>query len=271
MRKAGKGGRLRPKLAAAIEFSDISTGTVPVNPPYVDYLAHLGGQWEMLGNDVASDCVAVTWSNYRRLVTATLGPVAVYPPIAQVWQFYRTQNPDFDPNGTAVTNGPGSEADGGMDIQTGLEELHANGGPDGVKAVAFASVNLRNVSEVKTAIGACGALWTGINVYSNNETEFSNEQPFDYVAGAQSLGGHSVLTGGYGNIAVDTEQLGGDEKFITWAEETSFTDRYWTADVEEGWVVIWPEQLGTRSFEQGIDQAKLVAAYKQATGRRLVL
>jgi hypothetical protein len=257
---------------------------MPAQPPYVDYLAKLGGQWQMLGNDVAGDCVAVTWANFRRLVTATLTAKTNYPPIAQVWQFYKTQNANFDPDGDPNVDGPGSSADGGMDIQTGLEELHTNGGPDGVKVVAFASVQLSNIAEVKAAIASCGALWTGINVYSNNETEFSNNQPFDYVAGATNLGGHSVLTGGYGSIPPSVRgvqpiptgvaapsSLRGDEKFITWAEETSFTDRYWTADVEEAWVAIWPEQLGTRAFEQGIDKIKLAVAYRTVTGRQLVL
>src|SRR6185437_4855164 len=149
MRTMGKYGRRPPKQARAIAFADIWTGTIPKHPPYVDYLAHLGGQWNMLGNDSAGDCVAVTWANERRLVTATLTSTVSYPDQDQVWQFYKTQNPNFDPNGTSESNGPGSSADGGMVIQTALEELHANGGPDGAKVVAFASVDHTNLNQVK--------------------------------------------------------------------------------------------------------------------------
>lgn len=244
---------------------------MPTNPPYVDYLAHLGGQWQMLGNDSAGDCVSVTWANERRLVTATLTDHAVYPTQDQVWQFYRTQNPQFDPNGTSSTNGPGSSADNGMDIQTGLNELHQNGGPDGVKLVAFARVNLTDVNEVRAAIAACGSLWTGISVYPNNDTEFSSEQPWDWNPQDTQGDGHSVLTAGYGSAQGGLTQLGGDEKFITWAEETSFTDAYWAHGVVQGYVNIWPEHFGTRSFEQGIDATKLVSVYQQITGSKLVL
>ena len=92
----------------------------------------------MLGNDAAGDCVAVTWANQRALVTTALARSTSYPTQDEVWTFYRTQNPNFDPTGTKDTNGPGSSADNGMDIQTALEYLVHNAGPDGAKAIAFA-------------------------------------------------------------------------------------------------------------------------------------
>ena len=271
MRNHGIPGRRTPKEAPAILFADVMTGVVPAHPPYIDYLAHLGGQWQMLGNDVAGDCVGVTWANFRRLITATLTNATNYPSQSQVWQVYQTQNPQFNPNGTSQTDGPGSQFDNGMDIQTLLERLHTVGGPDGVKVYAFARVNLSNLAEVQAAIATCGALWTGINVYQNNYDEFSSAQPWDFVPGSQLEGGHSVLTGGYGVTPQGVTQLQGDQKFITWAEETSFTDNYWSHSVEEGWAVIWPEQFGTRSFEQGINQGALAAAYQQITGSPLSL
>lgn len=270
MRSIGKYGRRPPKRERSLAFHDIRTGVIPKHPPYVDYLSHLGGQWHMLGNDSAGDCVSVTWANERRLVTATLTTHVSYPSQQQVWQFYKTQNPGFDPRGTGQTNGPGSIYDNGMDIQTALEELHKNGGPDGVKVVAFATVDHTNIEEVKAAIATCGSVWTGTNVYVNNEQEFSNEDPWDFIPGSQLDGGHSIISGGYGKALHLSRSLTGDVKFITWADETSFTDRYWANAVEECWAVIWPEHLGTRSFTQGISKDKLSAAYHQVTGSNLV-
>lgn len=269
MRQCGKYGRREPKRARAIEFRDVWSGNFPTHPSYVDYLAQLNGGWQMLGNDEAGDCVSVTWANYRRLVTGVLFGHPFYPTQDQVWQFYRTQNPRFDPNGSSELNGPGSSADNGMDIQTALETLHQYGGPDGTKAFAFARVDVSNADECKAAIAICGALWTGINVYTNNQDEFSQGVPWDFDTTSPLDGGHSVLTGGYGTST--TEKIGGDEKFITWAAETGFTDNYWSHAVEEAWAVIWPEQLGTRSFEQGINGAALKAAYQQITGQQLML
>lgn len=223
----------------------------------------------MLGNDLAGDCVAVTYANIRRLVTSTLTSHGYYPTQDQVWQVYKTQNPDFDPNGTADTNGPGSPADQGMDIQTLLELLTKTGGPDGVKAVAFASVDHRNAAEVKAAIAIFGYVWTGLNVLDVNMSQFDAGQPWDYDPSSPVDGGHSVIAGGYGPPG--TGALGGDERFITWAAETSFTDRFWSRNVEEAWVVVFPEHLGSKAFLAGIDQAQLAADYQAITGKPLPL
>jgi hypothetical protein len=256
-------GRRSPKRAAAISLSRILTGKVPAHPVAADYLATLGG-WQMLGNDRAGDCVAVTWANVRRIVTAVAG-VENCPTQDEVWAVYKTQNPDFDPNGTADTNGPGSSADQGMDIQTLLEYLVKTGGPDGVKALAFAKVDPTNVDEVKAAVAIFGYVWTGIVVQDANMTQFDNGKPWDYVARSADDGGHSVITGGYGTPGAGP--LGGDERFITWAQETSFTDRFWNRKVEEAWVVIWPEHLTHPAFLAGVDLTALASDYTAVTGK----
>src|SRR5258707_15348143 len=130
-----KYGRRPPKNAPALRFASFLSSAAPAYPSAEDYLGNLSG-WQMLGNDVAGDCNAVTWANMRRLVTATLA-TEYYPTQAQVWQFYQTQNPGFDPTGTGGTNGPGSSNDQGMDVQTGLGDLHAPLGPGVPEAVAL--------------------------------------------------------------------------------------------------------------------------------------
>jgi len=252
-RQRGKYGR-RPNDPARprIRLSRSLTGVVPSYPSAADYLATLD-RWQMLGNDRLGDCVAVTWANLRRVTTSTLS-TEFYPPIAQVLQVYATQNP----------NG----ADDGMDIQTLLEYLVKTGGPDGVKAVGFAAVDHTNPAEVKAAIAIFGAVWVGFDVLEANEQQFDAGQKWDYVSGSPDVGGHSVLVGGYGTApGGSSPQLGGDEKFITWAQETSFTDRFWTKQVSECWAVIWPEHLGSREFQEGVNLAQLAADYTEITGK----
>jgi hypothetical protein len=250
-------GRRAPKRARAISLSRILTGTVPTHPTAADYLATLGGGWQMRGNDVAGDCVAVAWANIRRLLTAIAG-AEYYPTQDEVWAVYKTQNSGFDPNGTAETNGPGSSHDNGMDIQTLLEYLTKRG-----DILAFARVNPSSPDEVKAAIAIFGFVWTGIDVQQANETEFDQGKPWNYHRSSPDAGGHSVITGGYGNPG--TGPLGGDERFITWAEETSFTDSYWSHKVEEAWAVIFPEHLKHPNFLAGIDLAAFEAAWTEIT------
>ncbi len=262
---AYKYGRRPPKNAPALALSSFLVRPIPAHPTSEDYLARLSG-WEMLGNDVAGDCNAVAWANMRRLVTATLS-TEYYPTQAQVWKFYETQNPLFDPQGTSSTNGPGSSADQGMDVQTGLEYLHATGGPDGVKAVAFARVDLHDLMQVEAALAIFGGLWLGITVLDANQQEFSNGQAWSDVSGSPIDGGHAVLGGGYAP----------DVKFITWAQETEFAPSFWNGSVggtplvEEAWVVIWPEHLGSQAFLAGVDLEQLATDYLDLTGATLIL
>lgn len=255
-----KTGRRAPKNAPALRLADILSKTVPTHPATVDYLADLAN-WQVLGNDSAGDCNAVTWANERRAVTAHLSAEA-YPSQAEVWAFYKTQNPDFDPSGSPDTNGPGSSADQGMDIQTGLEYLHGTGGPDNVKAVAFAKVDHTNLAEVQAAIAIFGGLWLGITVLDGNMTEFDDNEEWTDVKNSGVDGGHAIYAGGYMP----------DIKFVTWGEETSFAPSFWTGSVdgqplvEEAWVVIWPEHLGSKAFLEGVDLSALSAAYQELTG-----
>jgi len=105
-------------------------------------------------------------------------------------------------------------------------------------------------------------------VLAANQQEFADGQPWTDVRGSAIEGGHAILGGGY------TPE---DIKFITWAQETEFAGSFWNGVVqgsplvEEAWIAIWPEHLGTTGFEQGIDQSQLAADYQALTGQQLAL
>jgi hypothetical protein len=288
-RTPGKYGR-RPadpaNLARAIRFSNIRRAGAAVTPPAaVDYIAAMNGGWLMLGNgpdntvapgfEGCGDCEGVRWSNTRRVMSTVLGPTATppvaphYPPWPQVLTIYKTQNPDFDPVGNPDTTGPGSPADGGMDTQTLLEWLNANpGAVDGGELIGFALVDHTNLEEVQAAIDAGGLLWLDINVQDAQQTQFGNDQPWNYVAGSPVDGGHAVPLGGYGaSPAGSNPDLAGPWKFETWCEESSMTASFWSKLVEQLWFPIWKEQLGTAEFQAGVDLAAFAAEYTAATGK----
>lgn len=240
-----KFGRKAPKKAPALRLASF-LAAVPAHPQRTDYLAPLPG-WQMLGNDQYGDCVAVTWANVRRLMTNG----TTYPDLQAVETFYKTQNPAFPAE------------DNGMDIQTALEALHHDGGPDGVKAVAFASVDTTNLEEVKAALAIFGYVWTGVNVQSQNMADFDAGRAWDYRPADHIEGGHSIISGGYSG------NLNDDVQFITWAEQTGFTDNFWHNLVEEAWVCIWPEHFNDPRFLDGVNTSQLAADYKSLTGNDL--
>lgn len=246
-----KFGRKTPnpeRFARSILFSHILKA-VPTHPISQDYLASLSN-WQMLGNDQYGDCVAVGWANMRRFLTAELTKEH-YPSMADVIKIYKTQNPGFP------------SQDDGMDISVLLSYLIKNGGSDGVKPLAFAKVDFTNLEEVKAAMYIFGGLLLGVNVQSQNINDFDSGKPWQYRASDYVEGGHCVLAGGYLGKSAD------DVQFITWAEETGFTDKFWNNLTEEAWVVVWPENIGTKQFVDGIDLAALAADFKALTGNDL--
>lgn len=80
------------------------------------------------------------------------------------------------------------------------------------------------------------------------------------------VGGYSVPH--YGSIT-GLGALGGDEKMITWAEESSFTDLYWKRRVRQAWMAIWPEHRGNKEFEAGVDWPELEQQFQTITGHMI--
>ena len=216
-------------------------------------------KWLMLGNDKINNCNAVAWANQRRIVSSKLGSKELYPDLNQVLEFYKTQNSDFDPESEKF--GPGSRADGGMSIQEGLNTLVKDVGPDGTKALAFAKVDVNSVQDVQAALATFGSLWLGIKVLDNNILEFKDGKPWTVSGDTSKFGGHAVLAGGFNP----------DVQFVTWGQTASFSQGYWTTKdmIDEAWVVIWPEHVGTRRFMVGVDFQQLAKEFHELTGRTL--
>ena len=247
-----KYGRRTPKRTPSLKFANILKA-IPDHPVYEDYLSILKN-WQVLGNDTYGNCVAVAWANARRFTSALLGK-EYYPTQAQVDDIYKTQNPGFPAQ------------DDGMDEQSLLEYLNKNAGPDGAKLVAFASVDVNNLDEVKAALYVFGGILLGMDVQYKNIDDFNAGKVWDYHSGDSIDGGHGVLAGGY------LGQSKNDVRFVTWGAETGMTDKFWSSLVDnangEAWVLIWAENLGTKQFVQGIDMTALAADYQAITGRPL--
>ena len=246
------------------QASDNAFAAKPVEPlvipPSANYLKSFE-TWLILGNDKIGDCNAVAWANQRRLVSSKLGSKELYPGLDQVLEFYKTQNPDFDPESQKF--GPGSSADCGMSVQEGLHFLVKNGGPDGTRALAFAKVDVKIVQDVQAALATFGSLWLGlgIKVLDNNKQEFDDGKPWTVSGDASKFGRHAVLAGGYNP----------EVQFVTWGQTASFSQGYWAREdmVDEAWVVIWPEHVGTRRFMVGVNFQQLAEEFHELTGRNL--
>lgn len=239
----------------------VVTGDFSMVPGSQDNLTTIKSRLQMLGNDAAGDCESVRWANHRLQMTGSYPDAATIQ--QQVWELYRTQNPDFVPgNGP---NGYGSNADQGMSSDDLLSYLHKTGGPDGVKVVAYGTIDPRNVQAVERAISVFGGVWVDILVQPENQNEFDRGQPWT-DSGEQPEGGHAVLGG-----AFESQGKG----IATWADEAFLSDSFWNgrvgtyALVERVYVVIWPEHV-TKEFINSGGAAQLAADYQALTNRPLV-
>lgn len=246
----GKLGRRDPKNAPALKLADILSGVVPAHPNAADNLSRVPA-WILGENDKFGDCGPVSVANDRLQVTTYLGGAPKTVSQAAIFDLYRRSgNPAFDPATGADDNG--------VDMQTMLEALLADG-IDGDKPLAFAKVDATNLEELRAAVAIFGGLLFGVTLDTVQQTQ-SKTGTWDYKS-SPIWGGHAILGGSYVEGSVD--RLG----IVSWAEVIECTDPFLQNQLGEAWVVIWPEHLGSATFEQGIDQAKLAAAFEALTGR----
>ena len=240
-------GKREPLAKPRLLLRDILTGVVPDHPPYRDYMANV--PFSGYRNDEFGVCGPTYVANYRRMITLFAGAPA-YPTQDDVFDLYRRSgNPDFDP-----ATGAG---DRGVYMQEMLEAFHKDG-IGGVRCVAFAGVNVQDRETMRAAVAIFGGLGYGLALQSAQQRQ-TDAGTWDYSP-SSGWGGHAVLAGQY-----DPDSI----RCVTWGRFVDMTDPFLAHQAAEAWVVIWPEHFADRTFLEGVDVAKLAAAYEQLTGDQL--
>lgn len=250
------GVREERKNAPALIMSlsnGILTGTVPPAPRDVDHFAGIRS-WHLGGNNRFGTCGPVSVANQRRIVTGYLTDRPLWYTDEQIYDLYRRSgNPQFNPATGADDNG--------VDMQTMCEAL-MSGGFAGIKPVCFAKIEPTRIEDIRAAEAIFGSVLFGITLdeAQNGQTD---EGLWDSVSSSPVWGGHAVMSGRYRNPEGTTLDRTG---VITWALPVDTTDRFLEGQLEEVWVIIWPEHLGTREFQEGVDTSILAADYTALTG-----
>jgi peptidoglycan hydrolase-like protein with peptidoglycan-binding domain len=236
------------KDRVSVKFGDFLTilPTVPLVDPAPNYV------YPMDENDQWGDCVCAGFDHFRQIVTGLLTGNQKNFTETELLDFYRTQNPNFDPTTPGVN-------DNGMNIQNFLEYLQAQ-----KLIIGFASVDYTNPQELQAAIYIGLGLMSGVQIQNAQMTQFQTGKLWDTVVGSPVDGGHCVPPVGY---FAQT----GNYSFITWGKIQNATQAFITSQMDECWFVLTQEHIDHPEFRNHFDLAGFSQAVSEITNGKIVI
>ena len=245
-----RGGKLPAQPARPqLRLEKYVTPDLPEPPESVDWQTPVDATgWPMYGNDQIGDCTFAEIGHHIQLVTAaaTGTPVRV--------------SDDAVLTGYEAVSGyrPGDES---TDVGCRMADVMGywmKTGVGGHQILAYASIHPSNTKLVRQAIALFGGVSIGMNFPKSAEDQFNAGQPWQYVRGSRSRGGHCVLLGAYSP---------GKWKVITWGAEQEMTDLFYQHEVDEVWLPVTVEWFKDGKSPTGIDMYTLGADYAALANR----
>lgn len=247
-------GKLAPVNRVSVSFGDFLK--VMPTVPLVDMAPDL--VYPMDGNDRVGDCVIAGWDHFRQTVTYLLTGTGLNFTQDQLWKFYQTQNPKFDPNGSSTTNGPGSQYDCGMSEQLFLEWLATN-----KYILGFGQVTLMNEQLLRAAIYIGLGVIIGVQLQEAQQNQFATGK-WDFVPGSPTEGGHCIDIVGFDT----TTEL---YEIITWGAKIKCTWNFLAHQMDEAWFVITQYHVDHPGFRNHFDLSAFADAVSTITGGKIVI
>ena len=220
---------------------------VSAAPPSADWFSRIPA-WPMYLNNQIGDCTCACTGHMIEQASAYAGTEIEVADADVLAEYERVSG--YDPATGANDNG--------ATIQDVLGDWRT-AGVAGHNCLAFAEVDVTNLTHVKQAIATFAAVDVGMDVYQGDVAAFNSGQPWDVNYGEGGLaGGHCVPVVGY-------DAAGG--WMVTWGTVQRFTWNWWNVRVQEAWAVILPEWLATSGDSpSGYDLYGLGQALASFTG-----
>jgi hypothetical protein len=204
----------RPQL----KLSDVLRERLAAPPASCDWQSD-SIRWPMYANDRIGDCTCAGVAHMVNQLTFYGTGDEVMPAEESVLGMYSAIT-GYTPDDPASDTGAYCQDVLAYWRKTGLE---------GHKIVAYASLDVSNLTEVKQAIATFGTVYVGMTFPDSAMRQFNQGQTWDIVRGARNEGGHCVIVGAYGN---------GKFGLVTWGAEAEMTEAFWKKYVDEAWVVL---------------------------------
>lgn len=221
---------------------------LPPPPDMQDWLAQVP-EWPMYLNDHLGDCTAAEVGHQIEQFT-------------QYGQGRYVEVTDDDVLAVYEATGGYVPGDASTDRGAYVQDVLAywrKTGVAGHRILAYASLDVGNLAQVKQAIRLFGSVNIGFNFPASAMNQFNAGQPWDVVPGSPLRGGHCVLVGRY---------VPGRLSCVTWGAIQDLTDAFWRTYVDEAWVVITQEWVSAASKRSplGVDLATLGTQFAALTG-----
>lgn len=231
-----------------LKLASLLTSAAPTYPENRDWISAVAN-YPMFGNDRIGDCTCATAGHIiQSLSTYGQGSTSTIT-LKDVISAYSAVS-GYDPNT--------GRNDNGAVIQDVLNYWRKNG-IGGHKILAFAEVDFKNKDELFAAMNMFGTIYLGINFPNTAMDQFNRDEPWDYVPGAYSEGGHAI-NASYYDVS---DKLW---KVVTWGKVQPMTQAFWDHYVEEAWVVITQEWFNAQgNSPTGLDTHALGEQFANMT------
>lgn len=214
-----RGGKLPAQPARPHLRLSAALSTIAAPPPASCDWQSDAITWPMYANDQWGCCTCAEIGHQVNQFTFYGSGAEVQPTEADVLGVYSMVT-GFNPKKPST--------DQGAYIQDVLA-FWRRSGIAGHKIVAYAAVDVSNLTEVKQAISLFGSLNVGLNFPNTAMDQFNAGETWDVVKGARVEGGHCVMAGSYGDGRIG---------IVTWGAEAEMTEAFWRKYVDEAWVVL---------------------------------
>ena len=198
---------------------------LPPFPPSVSYSDNLTN-WGMMLNDRLGCCTCSAGGHQIQNWTNCNGDLFT-PPDSAILKAYEDVS-GYDPRTGDNDNGANM-----LDVMKYLQKT----GIAGRKIGPYLSIDIKNKTEVKTAIYLFGSINIGVMLprSAQGQTEWDVvDWTLNGDAAPGSWGGHDVIITGYGD---------GYREVITWGQRMEMTAWFWDSYVDEAFVILDDEWL----------------------------
>jgi hypothetical protein len=204
-----------------LKFSAVLQERLAAPPVTVDWQDdHI--VWPMYANDQWGCCVWAETGHAVNQATWYATDAEVEPTDKDILAAYAAVT-GFKQNAGPPGSNP---TDQGTNMQDAMAYWRKTG-VGGHRIVAYAALDVSNLTEIKQAIALFGSISIGFNFPNTAMDQFNAGEIWDVVKGAKIEGGHCVLAGAYDQSGVGV---------VTWGAEAKMTWAFWKKYVDEAYV-----------------------------------